>query len=294
VAPVVTVRAPADNAPVPAFNFSADQVATSYLCRVDGAAFAPCAAIFTVPGTLAEGQHRLDVIGVASNGLRSAPVSVTFQVGAGCAGTNGFVSASLRGSGHALQIRFVRRVEQPVRAEVFQVSLGRTVLRERLIARYRNLQRSQTWPGTRDSRGRRIADGYYFVRLSIPMGGGRTDTRRLVAQRTGGRWVARPGYYGRPICGLVSSYKLERPVFGGVRSTTARLSFRLATAARVTVEVRRGGKVVKRLAGQTYAAARTVRLSLPVKGLRAGVYEFRLTAVAGSRRALVTASARRL
>jgi hypothetical protein len=83
-------------------------------------------------------------------------------------------------------------------------------------------------------------------------------------------------------------------VFGGARETTARLSFRLATAAGVTVEVRRGGKVVKRLAGQTYAAARTVRLSLPVKGLRAGVYGFRLTAVAGSRRAVVTASGRRL
>jgi hypothetical protein len=294
--PTVSITsAPKDDDPVPVYTFTADQPDASFLCKIDGGAAVPCPSPYALPANLAEGDHVLEIVGISARGVRGAPVRVGFTVGAGCAGTNGFRSAGVRGNSRGLAIEFVRRVQAPVRADIFQVSIGRTVLRERLIARYRVLTRSVTWPGKRDARGRRIADGVYFVRLSIPLGPGRgSDIRRLVAQRSGGRWIRRADYYGRPICGLVTSYKLERAVFGGANRRTESMTFRLARPAKVTVDVVRGGRVVKRLGGRTYPAKRTVRLRLPNAGLRRGVYSFRLKAQGGGRKATATAGARML
>jgi hypothetical protein len=294
--PTVSITSvPKDDDPVPVVAFVADQPDAGFRCRIDGGATVPCASPYALPGNLPEGDHVLEIVGVSAGGVDGTPVRVGFTVGAGCAGTNGFRSAGVRGSARGLAIQFVRRFDAPVRADLFQVATGRKVLRERLIARYRGLTRSLTWSGRRDARGRRIVDGMYFVRLSIPLGPGRgSDTRRLVAQRSGGRWTRRPDYYGRPICGLVTSYKLERPVFGGANRRPESVTFRLARPAKVTVVVVRGSRVVKRLGGRTYPARRTVRLKVPNAGLRRGVYSFRLRAQGAGRSATATAGARML
>jgi hypothetical protein len=60
------------------------------------------------------------------------------------------------------------------------------------------------------------------------------------------------------------------------------VSYRTARAATVTVTVQRGSKGVKRFAAKRAAANRTVRLSLPAKGLARGDYTVTLVARAGS------------
>ena len=72
----------------------------------------------------------------------------------------------------ALGFRAAR--ELPVHVDVFRVSTGRRVLRERLVARFRQpLARRVAWNG----RGRRTARGVYFVRFRMMRRDGRYDTQ---------------------------------------------------------------------------------------------------------------------
>ena len=89
-------------------------------------------------------------------------------------------------------------------------------------------------------------------------------------------------FYRRASCDLVPAYKLSRPVFGGTVERALGISYRTARAATVTVTVLRGSKVVKRFPARRSAANRTVRLSLPAKGLARGDYKVQLVAKSGS------------
>lgn len=142
---------------------------------------------------------------------------------------------------------------------------GGRVLRERRVAR-----------GTRLPR---LADGDYFARFTMRRDGKRFDVRRLTLRVRGGRAVQRPDHHRRDSCGLLRSFKLERPVFGGTNRVPLRLAYKLSSAARVEVIVRRGGKVVRRFAARRAPAGRTVRLTLPLRGLRTG--DHRVTLEAG-------------
>jgi hypothetical protein len=78
----------------------------------------------------------------------------------------------------------------------------------------------------------------------------------------------RPAYYRRQSCQLVQSFKLSRPVFGGVRRHALGISFNLRRAADVAVEVRRRGRVIARFARRGYPAQRTIRLRLAAERVR--------------------------
>ena len=121
--------------------------------------------------------------------------------------------------------------------DVFQQSRGRRVTGERLVARFTNKSRSFTWKG-RGNRGRRLTDGIYFARYQVRFAKRRLrDFRRITLRREGGRWSKRPQFYKAASCGLLSSYKLTRPVFGGTGRRSLGIAYRLSRPGRVTVEV---------------------------------------------------------
>jgi hypothetical protein len=134
------------------------------------------------------------------------------------------------------------------------------------------------WSG----RGRRAAtgDGTYVVRARIRTPGGRIDERRVALRRSGGRFKAARSFDRRASCGLLSSFKLERPVFGGRSNRALSIAFRLSSPARVRVEVLRNGRVVRRFAESGRRAGITHRLRLASERLRRGNYVVRLTATA--------------
>jgi hypothetical protein len=165
----------------------------------------------------------------------------------------------------------VRREQRPVQVDVFQVSDGRRVVKERLAKRFRNRTGSFTW----DGRGAR--DGTYFVRFRMFDGTRMVDTRRVVLRRANGRFARQADYHRRDSCDVLTRFKLERPVFGGSTAVPLRASFFLAKPATVAVEVRRGTRVVKRYAATSRQPGRTVRLTLAARGLRAGEYAVRIT-----------------
>jgi hypothetical protein len=199
-----------------------------------------------------------------------------------CTGDAGFRSVSARPQRGRVRLGFTRRLDLPVRVEVFRVSEGRRIVEERRVARFR---RAATWKGAR-------RDGYFFVRFTMLRDGERVDVRRIVLKRENGRFKRAKAHHRRGDCQLLRSFKLERPVFGGRAGTPLRIAYRLTAPARVSVAVSRRGRVVRRFTTQDRAAARTYRLRLAPT--RRGVYRVHITAVSGTHRATATLAARRL
>jgi hypothetical protein len=188
-----------------------------------------------------------------------------------------------------LRLDMTRRAGGAATVSVFQQSSGRRITGERLVARFTNRTRAFTWNGRANQKGRRVTDGYYFVRYRIA-----GDTRRIALRRSNGRFTKVADFYRRATCDLVPSYKLIRPVFGGTRTRALGISYVVAKRARVTVTVLRGSRVVKRFATPTVAANRTHRLSLPARRLARGNYRVRLVARAGAETVTSTLVSRRL
>ena len=213
---------------------------------------------------------------------------------AGCVPVRGFRSVSAKRRGRGVSLGFARAVTRPVTVDVFQQSIGRRVIGERLVARYTNRAKSFNWNG-RANRGRRkVTDGYYFVRYRMDIGGGQVDVRRVTLRRTNGRFSTRPSFYMRDACGLLRSYKLTRPVFGGRTNRELSISYRLNRAATVSAVVRRGKRVVSRYAARSRQANQTYRLRLDSEKLRRGDHKVTITVRSGSTVETRTLTARRL
>jgi hypothetical protein len=185
--------------------------------------------------------------------------------------TQSFRSVAVKPRGRrGLRFTFTRRVDRPVAVDVFQVSAGRRVLGQRRVARFSGRSAAFSWSGSRGS------DGLYFARFTIKDERGRRDERRIALVRRSGRFAVRPDFYRRTSCATLTSFKLERPAFGGSRNRALGIAFRLAREGRVSVEIARGGTVVKRFGPQTRRAGVTHRLRLAPEGLRRGTYRVRL------------------
>jgi hypothetical protein len=211
---------------------------------------------------------------------------------AACRSRLTFRSVSAVGRGRRAKLSFSRRGSADVQVDVFQSTVGRRVIGERLVARFKNRKRSFVWNGRANRAGRRVRDCYLFVRFKT--GPGRGEARRIPLRRVGGRLSRRPGFQRRDTCDLLTSYKLERPAFGGRTGRPLGISFRLSRAGTARLRVTRGAHTVKTYALRVRMGARTKRLHLSARGLPRGDYRFRL--VVRSRRAVTrsTLLARRL
>ena len=118
---------------------------------------------------------------------------------------------------NGLRLGFRRARARRVTVDVFQHSAGRRVLGERRVAHFggrrhgRDVARA---PGQR----RALLRPLRHARCPA----GVRDVRRVALVRRGGRFARRPAFYRRVSCGLLSSFKLERPAFGGRAQPLAR------------------------------------------------------------------------
>jgi hypothetical protein len=212
---------------------------------------------------------------VASRTLRSASATAT--------GTRG------------LRIAFSRTVRRPVQVDVFQQSIGRRVVGERLVARFADAAERFRWNGRANRPGRSVRDGTYMVRYRMATPGGTLDTRRIVLLRRDGRFRPRPGHFGRESCRILRTFKLERPVFGGANRKSLGIAYRLAVPGRVTVTIRRGDEAVRRYRARDRAPDRTYRLRLTARQLRRrGDYRVTVRVISGEQRQTRTLTSRRL
>jgi hypothetical protein len=198
-----------------------------------------------------------------------------------CTASRGFRSASAARKGRGVRFAFARRERNPVRVDVFQQSIGRRVLGERLVARFSNKSRSFTWNG-RGNRGRRISDGIFFARYQMRFAKNKLrDFRRITLRRRGGKWTKLPQFYKSASCGLLSSYKLSRPVFGGTGKRPLGIAYRLSRPGRVTVDVLRGKERLQRFKTRSRKAKRTYRNTFKATGRPRGEYRVRVTVRSG-------------
>lgn len=191
-----------------------------------------------------------------------------------CASKVGFTAAAAKRSGRGLAISFASRQGNPADVDIFQHSQGRKILKERLIARFRGKKAAFRWNG-KALRGKKVRDGLYSVRYKTRTASGGSEFRRVVLERKNGRFTTRPDHYRRTTCDVLSSFKLERPAFGGPSNRKLGIAFRLASGANVTVSVTKGKRTVKRFKAVTVGGGRTVRLSMSARGMRRGDYKVR-------------------
>jgi hypothetical protein len=210
---------------------------------------------------------------------------------AACRSRLTFRSVSARPRGRHAALGFSRRGSAPVQVDVFQSSIGDRVIGERLVARFANRKRSFVWNGRANRRGRRVHDGYLFVRFKT--GGGRGEARRISLRRSGGRLSRRPSFQRRDTCDLLTSYKLERPAFGGRTGRPLGITFRMSRAGTARIRVTQGAHTVKTYARRV-RAGRTQRLRLSARGLRRGDYRARLVVRSGRSVTRSTLTAHRL
>ena len=199
----------------------------------------------------------------------------------------------VRPRGRAARLLFERRVSAPVDVDIFQQSIGRRVIGERRVARFPRRTGSFNWNGRANAGGRRVRDGYFFVRYRIRTATGK-ETRRVALRRVSGKLTVRPSFTARETCRLLSRAKLRRPVFGGRTGSALQVAFRTNQDASVRVEVFRGRRLVKVLRRGAASSSRTVRVALPSRGRPSGDYTVRITASRGSRRQVEKLTARRL
>jgi hypothetical protein len=212
-----------------------------------------------------------------------------------CAAAAGFRQAAVSPSGRRVGLSFTRRAGAgPVTVDVFQQSVGRRVIGERLVARFTGKTRSFTWNGRANRKGRRVSDGYYFVRFRTRSATG-ADVRRLVLRRVRGRFSRRRAHERREGCAAIGTFKLTRPVFGGPSNRELGIAYRLRRNAEAEVEVLRGTEVVKRFRRRSVTAGTLVRLRFDSEGLPRGDYRVRLVLRgAGPRPVTATLTSRRL
>ena len=227
--------------------------------------------------------------------------STTGTAVAAAAGSTCAATAALR-SVRATPVDRRRRVRLTIPAsrsaekvDVFQVSTGRHVYRERLIARFRRRAGSFTWNGKANRAGRTATDGFYFVRVQGPTGvGPKAIVSRLVLQRSHGRFSERPDFYLRGTCGVLTFAKFERPVFGGTRRFPLRFSYQVGHQATVTLSVFRGRRLVHSFGRHVRRANRTYRVSLGLKRLPKGQYTILEQVTRGRQKVVVQLVSRRI
>jgi hypothetical protein len=168
-------------------------------------------------------------------------------------------------------------------AEVFRVTKGKTVLRAKRVARLRNKTGETTWTA-----GRKMGNGYYVVRIIT------SDGRREIAVRLAGKRFRSVPNFSEFGCGLIRSFALDGPVFGGRTKRALGVNFVMGESVDTAViEVLRNGKVVRKVERRKIAVGKAQRLKLRGKGVRRGNLQVRLTAVRSNRRiASTTLSAR--
>jgi hypothetical protein len=231
---------------------------------------------------------------IAQGGARCGGASIAANA---CPAGAGIRSVSVKPLGSGLAIGFTRGSDRPAQIDVLSFSQGRRVTGGGLVARFAGQVGPFAWDGHANRARRSVRDGYYVTRLRIPSGGGQFDTRQFALRRIHGRFHSLPAFERVDSCGgLLRSFRLNRPVFGGSSRRQLTGSFRLGQSGRVGITVMRGRNVVARFPARKRRGGKTFRFSLPQRLASAGggLYRVQINVTAGRKRARSTLSATKL
>jgi hypothetical protein len=266
---------------------------------------------FMVPGTPA-GTYGYRVRGVYNDGVvtgpsNEEPVKVTKGSTRGSTGgskgggsKNGAGGVCAPRAIRSLRVRMFRgglrivvgrRGSAAVRVELFAITSGRRIVRDRRVARI--VSRSGTI--TLSKRAvRRLPAGVLIgtVTASNPRGG--RETRTIVLQRRGPGVVVGKAFVRPASCGLLRNFALSNPVFGGVREAPLKVTYRVGERARILISVTRGKRLVLR-SRAVARPGRTLNLLLSSRRFRRrGEYVVTITVRGAKRTVRASLRARRI
>ncbi|HEX8207558.1 MAG TPA: M28 family peptidase [Solirubrobacteraceae bacterium] len=208
-----------------------------------------------------------------------------------CTVNTGFRSVKVRPRKRGLRFAFATHVNGPVGVSVYRYRKGKRKISRRAVVRFRNKTKSFTWKG----RGKKVRNGIYYARLSVPLADGQRDTRYVALRRKKGKFKVRKTFVRRANCGPLRRFQLGRAVFSAKRRDRLRVLFELAEPATVRIQVRRGGRNVARTQVRNFEAPGTYRAAIGGKRLRKGDYRIRLIVILNNgTRVVSTLGARRL
>jgi hypothetical protein len=213
---------------------------------------------------------------VIGSGSRSG-IGLRSQAGdaGACGAVDSFNAATARAAGRGLRFDLARTAGGPVDVRVYRETEGRRVIPSRLIAQMTGRKRVLDWGGQANVHKRRVSDGYYAAALRARSGRS-TELRQLAFLRRHGRFSARPAFATELGCGVLGSFSLGKPVFGGSSSWPLSVHYKLRRKARVGITVARGKHVVRRLRTRTQSGG-SHRVRLAPRNLRPGDYRVDLT-----------------
>ena len=198
----------------------------------------------------------------------------------------GFDGFSVRPSGRGLALRIDRRRDLPFTFSLLREARGRRILGERVLAR------RLTGRDAFSLETGRLADGWYVAHVAMRLPGERTDVRRVVLRRAGGRFRLRPDAGLRRSCGVIEELALGRSVFGGRNARRLSVAYRLRRDADA-VTVRVLGRPDRVLGGATAAGSHAPAAPVP-RGLPRGDVRVQLAVRAGGTTTTEVVTARRL
>ena len=188
----------------------------------------------------------------------------------------------LTGSGSELEIALPQPAPASAGVTIVQESRGRRLVGERVIARLTARAGVATFDDD-------ATDGVYVVRY-----GTGSARRRAVVLRSDGRWLLRPATETAGACGVLTSVRATRPVFGGRDRRSLTVRYRLSAEALVRIDVLRGGRIVGRSRSKPRRAGVTYSVRIPATGLSRGEHRVRVTAIRDGERATATVVSRRI
>jgi hypothetical protein len=188
----------------------------------------------------------------------------------------------LTGSGAALEVALPQPSPATAGVTVLQQSRGSRVIGERVLTRLTARAGVASYDGP-------AADGVYVVRY-----GTGAARRRAVVLRSGGTWRLRPADETAGTCGVLTSVRTDRPVFGGRSRRSLTVKYRLSAEARVRIDVLRGGRIVGRTQSKPRRAGVTYSIRIPATGLSRGDHRVRVTATRDGESVTATVVSRRI
>jgi hypothetical protein len=216
--------------------------------------------------------------GVESEVARSNPPA--------CARTTAFDRIDLTTRGRRLDFKVQRRGSARIRLDVFRVTRGSRVVREQVADTTRKGNSFSF------SLGKALRPGYYVARLRTATQGQTSDVRHFGLRLTRKGFARQASIQEHVSCQLIEEAELGRPVFGGTTNEALGISFKTNDHAKVSVEIRRAGKVVKRFAAKSYLGKKLHRLQF--KARARGLYTVIIKATAGGRSHTTALGARRI
>ncbi len=169
-----------------------------------------------------------------------------------CLARRRFASIGARPQGRGLRLRIRPLRKAKVTVVLVRVARGRRIVGGTVVKRFRPTLRDFTFR----PRGKRLSDGWYLARFSGRGRDGVRETRRVTLRVLRGRFHRAYTVERNRSCGQLTRYSVGSPVFGGTRGRPLKASFVLVERARVSIELRRAGRLVRRVAARTFAPGR--------------------------------------